>query len=303
MNSAAETAPCRLDFVIIGAQKAGSSFLSRVLDSHPALFLPEAEIRAFRDPFYPDFHTLQHETAAARPGQLIGIKHPSYLGRDEVPERLWRYNPDLRLLAVLRDPVDRALSSYLHFVRQGQISPLHPEQGLRLVLNQPALEPKYQEILNYGRYHHYLSVFLQRFPRDQIHLMEFERLGQSRDVVDSAFAHLGIAPPATLDLQIRNEGRYSWEACLLAWVGAKSRFRFDGAMNIVGQTPADQRVQGLANLTKTLPTQPRINLSESLRDSLSRYYAPDVGRLADLGFVPSHWPNFPRFSDQRHARS
>ncbi|MGO1118056.1 sulfotransferase family protein [Rhodovibrionaceae bacterium A322] len=294
MTRSDELPPSRLDFVIIGAQKAGSSFLSRVLDSHPALFIPEAEVRSFRDPFYPDFRPLQQETSKARPGQLIGIKHPSYLGRAEVPERLYRYNPDLRLLAVLRDPVDRALSSYLHFLRQGQISPLHPEQGLRLVLNQPTLEPKYQEILNYGRYHQFLSVFLERFPAEQIHLMEFESFGSSRATVDSAFAHLGVTAPENLDLKIRNEGRYTWEACLLSWVESKSRFCFDGSMNIVGHEPEENRVKGLGKLNSKLNQEPRISLSQGLREALGQYYAPDVSRLADLGFVPDNWPNFPK---------
>ena len=84
-------------FLIIGAQKAGSTFLHETLRQHPSLFLPRYETPIFEDPFY-QAGAVQSELgrilAPARPDQKPGIKRPDYLGRPECPARLARHRRD-----------------------------------------------------------------------------------------------------------------------------------------------------------------------------------------------------------------
>ena len=95
------------DFVLIGGQKAGSTFVQEALRQHPAVFTPHGETPFFQDPDYTpnDLSPLERELQGARAGQRVGIKRPNYLGEPEVPPRLARDLPGVKLIAVLREPV------------------------------------------------------------------------------------------------------------------------------------------------------------------------------------------------------
>ena len=69
----------QLDFVIIGAEKAGTTMLQEVLRATRRVSMPSSEVRYFRDPFYDQPHLLHDEIVRFPAGDLIGIKHPSYL--------------------------------------------------------------------------------------------------------------------------------------------------------------------------------------------------------------------------------
>ena len=122
------------DFVIIGAQKAGSTGLMRHLAAHPQVFLPDGETRYFRDPWY-HFErptVLADAVAPAGPDVLRrGIKCPDYLAMPDGPQRIADgLGDEVRFLAVLREPVSRAVSSYFWAMQWGLI-PLAPvEAGL-----------------------------------------------------------------------------------------------------------------------------------------------------------------------------
>ena len=86
-----------------------------MISQHPEIWMPRGETPYFEDPDYhqstPDEFLSQfpHES-----GKLIGIKRPNYIGKPEAPERIETDLPDARLIAVLRDPADRAISAYFH---------------------------------------------------------------------------------------------------------------------------------------------------------------------------------------------
>jgi hypothetical protein len=99
-----------LDFIIVGAEKAGTSYLSKALSFSDDIYMPEREVRFFRDPFYHHREQLDN-LLIGRDNVKVGIKHPSYLGRTEVPARIYEHNKDIKLIFILRDPVERAISS------------------------------------------------------------------------------------------------------------------------------------------------------------------------------------------------
>lgn len=108
--------PLRYGFAIVGVQKAGTSTLSRAITGHPQVVrAPRKEATFFNsltidwtDPPYDE-----HVVPRARPGQLVvGDATPAYLWWPHALERMRDYNPDTRLVAVLRDPIDRAHSQW-----------------------------------------------------------------------------------------------------------------------------------------------------------------------------------------------
>jgi len=119
----------RPDFIIIGGQRCGTTFLYNCLSGHPSVrgaFRKEVHFfdKNFRRGF--GWYRAHFPTAAARRvhsltgGRLVtGEGSPFYLFHPHAAERISRLLPDVRLIALLRNPVDRAYSHYHHEVRLG----------------------------------------------------------------------------------------------------------------------------------------------------------------------------------------
>jgi hypothetical protein len=113
------------DFVVIGTQKGGTSFFYRLLTEHPLVRGAAAKelhffdnkfaegVGWYRRCFSEGEHVDGHRT-------ITGEASPSYLFDQQVPERIARIVPDARLIALLRNPVDRAYSHYQMEVRRGK---------------------------------------------------------------------------------------------------------------------------------------------------------------------------------------
>lgn len=167
------------DFLIIGAQKCGTTWLRELLREHPDLFLPPNEVQFFNQEknyargvgWYADHF------ADAAPGQLVGEKTPNYLylpDRLDIPDgvrRLYDLLPRAKLIAILRDPVERAISALNHVVYRGEVSPLHSADALlvgrkRHLARWPLIEM--------GMYHRQLQAFLDVYGREQLQVLFFE---------------------------------------------------------------------------------------------------------------------------------
>ena len=105
------------DFVIAGAPKCGTTALYYYLKQHPAIFMPSCkEPHFFGDdlpPFHRKYETLEAYQAifdAASPGQLCGEASVLYMHSDVALARLQAHNPDVKSIAVLRNPVDLFVS-------------------------------------------------------------------------------------------------------------------------------------------------------------------------------------------------
>ena len=89
----------------------------------------------------------------------IGVKRPDYLARSEVPPRLRILSPECRIVVVLREPVERAVSAYYHYVRYGLVPDLPLSLGLKLIRLDSLGEfyPRSSEVLTYGEYGRHLA--------------------------------------------------------------------------------------------------------------------------------------------------
>jgi hypothetical protein len=286
------------DFVIIGAQKAGSTFFLRWLAQHPSVFMPPHEVRFFEDPDYGDgnparlaalFTSVDAETA-------LGIKRPGYLARPEVAPRIQRLLPGARLIAVLRDPVDRAVSAYFHHMRTGFL-PVRPiEEGMRDILEGAGLttHPRARDVLEFGFYHRHLDRYLDLFDRRQLLILLFDDVTTDPlGTLQEAYRFIGVddafAPPA-LDsgggnpnpgihslarlrlLTARNPLRYRYDAARSRRV-LKSRPGILARVAARGVETLDRRV--VAPLVRDRP----VTHSPRLRRRLYELYADDIEQL------------------------
>ena len=110
----------------------------------------------------PSYRHLAQDTATIKlslrhAGQLLGEGSTSYLPSYRAPQRILELNPEARIVAILRNPVDRAYSAYWHYLASGESCQcfeqhLRYESGLTLVM---------------GEYHRHLQFWLRYFPRNR----------------------------------------------------------------------------------------------------------------------------------------
>ena len=108
-----------LDFAIVGAQKGGTTALRHFLSAHPEVAMCAEEVHLFDSPDYSSDWTREQiddryrreldETAYRK---VCGESTPVYMFLSDVAPELKRYNPRLKLIVLLRDPVQRAISAY-----------------------------------------------------------------------------------------------------------------------------------------------------------------------------------------------
>jgi hypothetical protein len=195
------------NFLIIGAQKAGTSSLYRYLRDHPQIFMSDLK--------EPDFFVEErnwslgrawYEQLFASAGDALAVgeastsytMYPMYGG---VPQRIAEMIPDVRLVYLIRDPIERMRSDYLHYrnLRDGALARLKLDRETdppeRALLSKP-------HYLQTSCYALQIERYLAHFPREHLLVITSEMLRRRRlDILKRIFAFLGVDPewnPATL---------------------------------------------------------------------------------------------------------
>ncbi len=113
----------KLDFIIIGAQKSATTSLFKYLQPHPKIFMPpdkEAPFFSSETLYAKGWNTFASDYFEnAVEDQFWGTASPQYMGNPLVPERIHQQMSDVKLIALLRDPIDRAFSHYTMSSRRG----------------------------------------------------------------------------------------------------------------------------------------------------------------------------------------
>lgn len=217
------------DFVVIGAQKAGTSSLYGQLAAHPSVVgairkevhhfdRPGATLAAYRA-WFPRRATL--ERVARRTGRgITGEATPYYLCHPAVPGRMRAVLPDVRLVAVLRDPVARAISGYHHAVRVGdEARPIEValDPGAAEELPPAAAEHWYDApdcplrrhgYLARGRYAEQLERWFAVYPRAQVLVIDSDTLRGGR-VPDEVLRFLELPGADAAPVPDRNVAAYA----------------------------------------------------------------------------------------------
>jgi hypothetical protein len=188
------------DFLIIGAQRAGTTALYEYLRRHPSIMGPSWKEIAFFDRHngrgeswyrgqFPN--RLRTRIAERRTGRsvMVGEASPSYLAHPHAAKRVAELVPNARLIVLLRDPVERAFSHYHHVVTLGR-EPLSFEEAIDREEARTAAEiermradPSYFShawwnftYLSRGRYAEQLDPWLEAFPNGQLLVLQSEEL-------------------------------------------------------------------------------------------------------------------------------
>ena len=104
----------RLDFILAGAQKSGTTALHYFLCKHPNITMGDQQEMHFFDNdamfvSQVDYEELHKHYPPLGTPTIAGDCTPSYIYHEPAAERIWKYNPKIKLLVLLRNPVERAL--------------------------------------------------------------------------------------------------------------------------------------------------------------------------------------------------
>ena len=168
------------DFLGLGTQKGGTTTLHRLLDQHPAIHLPACkEVHYFDQNYDKGQSWYSEQFQAAQPGQRCGDITPFYLFHPDVPERIHRLLPHARLIVLLRDPVERAISQLFHARKRG-FEPLEPADAFAAESQRLASGAAYSlqkhSYLSRSRYLEQLDRYEALFPGDQLLILRSEDL-------------------------------------------------------------------------------------------------------------------------------
>ena len=126
--------PFYLNFVCVGPQRTGSTWLHQHLTQHPAICFPQdVKETMFFDRYYEkglSWYTAHFTHRGEK--QLCGEIAPTYFDVDVVPTRLHQLNPECRIIINLRNPVSRTLSLYRHHLSKGRVRGSFEEAVLQM---------------------------------------------------------------------------------------------------------------------------------------------------------------------------
>ena len=172
------------DFIIAGAGRSGTTTLFHLLKQHPDICMPRKELSFFRDWYDQGIDAYLQFFQACPPGTVIGDGSQNEMIGPRSPQRMQALRPDLKLIFILRDPVDRMYSDYKRRVQKRGLS----RDFLTLIREEPRLIEK-------SLYHKHLSRYLAFFPWEQIQVLFFEAFAANSDpVLRKCCAFLGVDP-------------------------------------------------------------------------------------------------------------
>lgn len=284
-----------LDFVIAGAQKGGSTQLAAHLSCVSGVWLPKEEDAAFESPYFEtgSVDRLRFEIQAGGRGYLRhGIKRPSYLGIKIVPQRIQDEFPEARIILVLRDPVDRAVSAYLHKARYGRIGLLPVDLAMSRILEGDDLgSPRTYETLAWSQYGALLPRWESIFG-DRLMVLGSGDLRESGErAVRSVIEKLGLA--YSLDRVPPSESNVGATTMLEMRLHRQMHVAINELNPMTRQlmprttNPARLAYGGMARrLARAVHSRvdgrdPRLELSSEVRARLEAFFAPDYGYVAE----------------------
>lgn len=203
--------PRKVDFTICGAQKCGTSALDAYLRDHPQICMASEKELHFFDtedffrenaPDYPAYHSafspeLRHK--------LLGEATPNYIYWHGAAERMWKYNAGMKLIVLLRNPIERAFSHW-NMERLRKVERLSFWDALQNEENRRKAALPYQDrehaYMERGFYAEQLRRLWTWFPRNQVLVLKSEDLKtKAEETLRTICDFLQVAPYETIEIK------------------------------------------------------------------------------------------------------
>ena len=301
------------DFMIIGAGKSGTTALANYLAEHPQVFMSKIKEPDFfalegqsRVPLEEDPERLYHYPQAvytkedylklfedAEEGMKTGEASTMYLYKPGAADRIKKYRPNVKMIAIFRNPAERIYSRYLHLARVDEL--LDPE--LENMFDKSTIWWRRHDLVFEGFFYQHLSKFYDMFPKEQIKVFLYEDLRKDDiAVIQEIYRYVGVDDTYVPDTSIRyNQGGFVKNKFADSLIGNRSILR----------KSAQKIAPALLNkMRKSLTMQKAINemrkknldrppLDKELKSRIiNDIYREDILKFQDLiGRDLSHWLN------------
>lgn len=291
------------NFFIAGAAKSGTTSLFHYASLHPDVYMSEIKEPHYfcHENFPPVFagpgdegfsenrlRTMKDYLKLFTPGQNARIRGEGsvyYIYFPEVAERLYEFNPQAKVVLVLRNPVDRAFSAYMHTVRDGRET-LSFEDALEAEPSRR--EAGYQPLWWYrelGLYSAQVERYMRVFPKEQLKILLFEDLRDPPRAVYDTFSFLGLNPDVFIDTSVKQNESGVPKSRLMYHFFAKP----NGLKEIIKPLLPTQFRQQIGQQAKSM-TLRRETMDPATKLSLKTFYENDIRQLQLLlGRDLSNW--------------
>lgn len=261
----------------IGAQKCASSWLHAVAGSHPEIGVSDPKEVDFFSYYFDRGYRWYEGHFETGPGIRICFENsPSYFHDPRAAGRARGYSPDLKILALLREPVKRAFSNHMHEIIKGHIAPCPFEEGLD---NNPAY-------LEQGLYATHLARWFDAFPAGQVRVMFAEEIAlDARAAARDVFEFCGVDPE--FDSPILHERRNESDRARIPVLRTGLRAGGDW-LRRRGMEPVLARVKATGPVSALLRAN-KVDIREEIPPMrpetvarLTDYFAPEMIRLKQM---------------------
>ncbi|MFQ5979777.1 MAG: sulfotransferase domain-containing protein [Candidatus Heimdallarchaeota archaeon] len=287
-----------LDFIGIGTSRSGSTWLAEMLVLHPEVFIPRKKeiyyfnryVRHHKNPNYSKpIEWYWSFFKEAKNYQIKGEITPAYLVDEQAPKNIYHFNPNIKIIVILRNPADRLFSVYLHLIQEGVIN--------RISFEKFVTTPSFADVLERNFYYKYLKRYFDLFPKENIKVAFFDDLIKDKTVfLEDIQDFLGIKPfiPPSVNDRLNPAMIPKFLPINIVLYRIRAFFR---KLNLTSETRLLRHfAQILAELhdyfalKMVRPFEKKPQMDEKLRKSLTNYYLNDIVKLERLsGKDLSHW--------------
>jgi hypothetical protein len=287
------------NFLIIGAAKTGTTSLYHYLKQHPEIYMsPVKEPKFFaydcekpdfrgpgdqaRKPKFTNLEAYQSLFVGVSNETAIGEASVIYLYNPKTPERIRHYIPDVKLIAVLRDPVERAYSNFWVQMAVRRDEPLTDfAQAMRAeekrIINHWHPRWHYKQR---GFYYVQLKRYFDNFERNQIKIYLFDELvTNSNAVVRDIFRFLDVDGAFMFDVTTRHNVTRGVPNSKAMHELLSNQYPIK---NVIKRFLPDRLRQHIIKAIKTYNFSPRPPLTPEVHGQLIEEYRNDILRLQDL---------------------
>lgn len=276
------------DFMIIGASKAGTTSMHYYLDQHPGITMSyPKETNFFTRDDYMDALDWYSSCFADVPG-LRGEASPRYAAyprNKHVPERIFAVVPQVKIILLVRDPIERCESHYYHnYFNRSESRGIDQTFAEWEDLGDPLIAS--------SKYAMQLEQYLPYFPMSQIMIVDNHDLRESRDeTMSSVFAFVGADPTFTskaFERKIKDRTRTVRMSRVAARVHRSAPAQLGRrTLPVRIREPLFEKARRV--LSPAGAVEP-VRLSPEVRERVAGFFVEDAARLRELTGLPfSHW--------------
>ena len=270
------------EFFLAGAQKCATTWLYQCLKEHPQIFVPRQNITNFFNVNYFrgfDWYKSWYQDVSNE--KVIFDTSMTYMRDDQVPKRIYDYNPNAKFIFSLRNPIDRAFSHYWHEKKKGKITFSFEEA---LFYSDVGNYDLYENWIKGGFYHDHIQNFLKFFPKEQMLFVLVDDINnEPENVLEKIYDFAGVDPnfkPSVLNKKLN--------------VAGKRKGKLNNLSILIGKFIPKKLKKKikllLSKMQSEQKTEYEYGLSQEYRQILSYIFSPENVKLEKvINRNLSHW--------------